>query len=111
MTARLALLITMLLLVLAAAQGVSAAPTGGLSPARDQATVVVPKVVGMRMDRSTRLLHARGLRVNEECPKAMFGCWIKANWWICRQSPRPGARLGRYAVVITYGVRNRGEGC
>jgi len=72
-------------------------------------TVVVPNVVGLRMDRATRLLHSRNLRVNEECPEALFGCIIKSNWWICRQYPRAGKRVRRYAVIITYGVRERGR--
>src|SRR4051812_31032067 len=94
----------------AASQRGNAAQTGGRSLGTHAAAVVLPNVVGLRMDISTRLLHARGLRVNEECPKATFGCWIKANWWICRQYPRAGIRIARYSTVITYGVRHRTEG-
>lgn len=96
---------------LAASHVGSASGTARDSMALRASTVVVPNVVGLRMDTSTRLLHARGLRVNEECPKALFGCVIKANWWICRQYPRAGARVPRYSTIITYGVRHRGEGC
>lgn len=71
------------------------------------AKVTVPNVVGMRMDRATRTLRNRGLRVNEEC-SGLFGCVIKANWWICSQTPRPGTKLRRYSVVVIYGER-RGE--
>ncbi len=71
------------------------------------ARVVVPKVVGMRMDRATRTLRQRGLRVNEEC-SGLFGCVVKSQWWICEQSPRAGARVARYSVVVTYAER-RGE--
>ena len=41
------------------------------------AKVVVPNVVGMRMDRATSTLRARGLRVNEEC-SGLFGCIVKS---------------------------------
>jgi hypothetical protein len=75
--------------------------------ARPAAKVTVPNVVGMRMDRATRTMHNAGLRVNEEC-SGLFGCIIKANWWICSQDPRPGTRLARYTVVYIYGER-RGD--
>lgn len=74
---------------------------------RSAAKVVMPNVVGMRMDRATRRLRSIGLRVNEEC-SGIFGCIVKANWWICEQDPRPGRRLNRYTVVVIYGER-RGE--
>jgi hypothetical protein len=77
------------------------------SPRASAARVVVPRVVGMRMDRATRTLHNRRLRVNEEC-SGLFGCVVKANWWICHQSPRAGKRVRAYSVVVTYGER-RGE--
>jgi hypothetical protein len=80
----------------------------GAEPAgREAARPVMPNVVGMRMDRATRTLHARGLRVNEEC-SGLLGCIVKARWWICEQDPRPGTRLARYSVVVIYGER-RGE--
>ena len=82
----------------AQATGASAAQT---------ARVVVPSVVGMRMDRATRTLHDRGLRVNEEC-SGLFGCIVKSRWWVCHQSPRAGTRLPRYRVVVIYAER-RGE--
>jgi hypothetical protein len=56
------------------------------------------------MDRSTRTLHNRGLRVNEECT-GFFGCIVKANWFICTQSPRAGTRVQQYSVIVTYGDR------
>ena len=68
------------------------------------ATVVVPNVVGMRMDRATRTLRQRGLRVNEEC-SGRFGCIVKSQWWVCQQSPRAGKRLRQYAVVVIYAER------
>jgi beta-lactam-binding protein with PASTA domain len=71
------------------------------------AKVVVPNVVGMRMDRATRTLQQRGLRVNEEC-SGLFGCIVKSRWWVCSQSPRAGARLAKYRVVVIYAER-RGE--
>jgi beta-lactam-binding protein with PASTA domain len=74
---------------------------------RTAAQVVVPSVVGMRMDMATRTLHARGLRVNEEC-SGLFGCIVKSQWWVCSQTPRPGARLAQYRVVVIYAER-RGE--
>ena len=69
--------------------------------------VVVPNVVGMRMDRATRTLQLSGLRVNEEC-SGLFGCIVKSQWWVCSQTPRRGARLARYRVVVIYAER-RGE--
>lgn len=71
------------------------------------ARVVVPNVVGMRMDRATRTLQSRGLRVNEEC-SGLFGCIVKSRWWVCHQSPRAGTKLRRYRVVVIYAER-RGE--
>ena len=61
----------------------------------------------MRMDQATRTLHARGLRVNEEC-SGVFGCIVKSKWWICRQSPRAGVRVARLSVVVIYGERRGG---
>ena len=43
--------------------------------------VAMPNVVGMRMDRATRTLQARGLRVNEEC-SGLLGCLAKSRWWM-----------------------------
>lgn len=77
------------------------APQAQRAPA---ATLVVPNVVGFRMDRATRTLRARGLRVNEEC-SGIFGCITKSRWWICHQSPRPGKRVRKYSVVVIYGER------
>jgi len=71
------------------------------------ATVVMPNVVGFRMDRATRTLHDNGLRVNEEC-SGLFGCIIKSRWWVCEQSPRAGRRVRKYSVVVIYAER-RGE--
>jgi beta-lactam-binding protein with PASTA domain len=86
---------------------VSASVSAGASAARTASKVVVPDVVGLRMDRATRTLHARGLRVNEEC-SGIFGCIIKSRWWICEQDPSPGTRVRKYSVVVIYGER-RGE--
>jgi hypothetical protein len=72
-------------LVVGAASAAAKAPTANAPAA--SARIVLPNVLGMRMDQATRTLHARGLRVNEEC-SGLFGCVIKANWWICTQSPR-----------------------
>jgi hypothetical protein len=69
--------------------------------------VVVPSVVGFRMDRATRTLHQRGLRVNEEC-SGIFGCIVKSRWWVCVQSPRAGRTVAKYSVVVIYAER-RGE--
>ena len=71
------------------------------------AKVVMPKVVGMRMDRATRTLHKVGLRVNEEC-SGLFGCIVKSRWWVCEQDPRAGRKLNKYTVVVIYAER-RGE--
>lgn len=91
---------------LAAASFASSA-IGSDIPRVATAKVVVPNVVGLRMDRSTRLLHQRGLRVNEEC-SGLFGCIVKSRWWICAQDPRAGTRVPRWSVVVTFGER-RGE--
>jgi len=45
------------------------------------------------------------LRVNEECT-GLFGCIVKARWWICSQSPRAGTRVVKYRVVVIYGERS-----
>lgn len=71
------------------------------------ASVVMPNVVGFRMDQATRTLHNRGLRVNEEC-SGLFGCIAKSNWWVCVQSPRAGKRVAKYSVVMIYAER-RGD--
>src|SRR5262245_11130917 len=84
--------------------GATAASRSGRAQA---ARVAVPNVVGFRMDRATRTLHNRGLRVNEEC-SGLFGCIIKSRWWVCSQSPRAGRRVPRYSVVVIYAER-RGE--
>jgi hypothetical protein len=106
---RKAILIATILIAALSAAVLALAPDSGARPGGAQlaARVVVPRVVGMRMDRATRTLKSRGLRVNEEC-SGTFGCWVKANWWICAQTPRAGSRLRRYAVVVIYGER-RGE--
>ena len=87
----------------AVAQASPATGASGTSAAR----VVVPRVVGMRMDRATRTLHNRRLRVNEEC-SGLFGCIVKSNWWVCHQAPRPGTRVRHYRIVVIYAER-RGE--
>ena len=71
------------------------------------AKVVVPNVVGLRMDQATRTLRARGLRVNEEC-SGIFGCIVKSRWWVCAQSPRAGRAVPKYSVIVIYAER-RGE--
>lgn len=84
--------------------GMRGAAAASSKPSIQTARVVVPNVVGFRMDRATRTLHSRGLRVNEEC-SGVFGCIIKSRWWICHQSPRAGRRVPRYSVVVIYGER------
>jgi hypothetical protein len=74
---------------------------------RQTARVVVPNVVGLRMDQATRTLQARGLRVNEEC-SGIFGCIVKSRWWVCTQTPTAGRKLPKYSVVVIYAER-RGE--
>jgi hypothetical protein len=88
----------------ALAVGVAERPASA-APAKETARLRMPNVVGIRMDRATRTLHQRGLRVNEEC-SGFFGCVIKANWWICTQSPRPGKLVPKYNVVMIYGKRS-----
>lgn len=89
------------------AGGVTTAEAKTDAPGRKAASVVVPNVVGMRMDRATRTLHDRGLRVNEEC-SGLFGCIVKSGWWVCSQTPRGGSRLAKYQVVVIYAER-RGD--
>ena len=90
-----------------AVSGMRGAAAASSQPGVQAARVVVPNVVGFRMDRATRTLHSRGLRVNEEC-SGVFGCILKSRWWICDQSPRAGRRVSRYSVVVIYGER-RGQ--
>jgi beta-lactam-binding protein with PASTA domain len=87
--------------------GLGVARASDAGPTTQSARVVVPKVVGLRMDRATRTLRTRGLRVNEEC-SGLFGCIVKSRWWVCAQSPRAGRRVARYSVVVIYAER-RGE--
>jgi len=84
--------------------GVAALGVGASTAAAAPATVTVPNVVGMRLDRATRTLEARRLRVNEEC-NGLFGCVIKRNWQACTQHPRPGRKLRRHSVVLVYAER------
>src|SRR4051812_47677380 len=84
--------------------GAEQRPAGAASATRG----VMPNGIGMRMDRATKTLHQRGLRVNEEC-SGFFGCVVKANWWICTQSPRPGRRVAQFSVVMIYGKRSLSE--
>lgn len=94
--------------VLVAGATTSAAqPLNAVAAQQPTGKVVMPKVVGMRMDRATRTLQKVGLRVNEEC-SGLFGCIVKSRWWICEQDPRAGRKLNKYTVVVIYGER-RGE--
>jgi beta-lactam-binding protein with PASTA domain len=95
------------LLTLVIAATLTLAPGISANSSREGASVVVPSVVGMRMDRATRTLHSRGLRVNEEC-SGPVGCIVKSRWWVCNQSPRAGKRVRRFSVVVIYAER-RGE--
>ena len=97
----------MALAAAALASAVAARSPGRVERPAAAAAVVVPNVVGMRMDRATRTLRTRGLRVNEEC-SGLFGCVVKSQWWVCHQSPRAGKRVRRYDVVVIYGER-RGQ--
>jgi hypothetical protein len=101
---RIALLLAVALCVATAPSAASAQPA-----AVGQALVKVrmPNDVGLRMDRATRLLHSKGLRVNEECT-GLLGCIIKSNWWICGQAPRAGKLMPKFSVVTIFGAR-RGE--
>ena len=102
------LLATVLFGIVAAVLTLAFAGTSNATPTLSAASrVVVPKVVGMRMDRATRTLHGRGLRVNEEC-SGLLGCIVKSRWWVCTQTPRAGKRVQRYSVVVIYAER-RGE--
>jgi len=86
---------------------ISSASSGYVATERASTLVKIPRVVGLRMDRATALLHSKRLRVNEECT-GLFGCIIKRNWWICAQAPHAGKRVPRYTVVTIFGAR-RGE--
>jgi beta-lactam-binding protein with PASTA domain len=66
--------------------------------------VQVPDVVGLRLDRASRTMHDRGLRVNEEC-NGLFGCIVKRRWVVCDQDPAPGSRVRRGFVVALYSDR------
>jgi hypothetical protein len=101
---RLAFLLVVLLCAVGAASMASAQPT---VQARALVKVRMPNVVGMRMDRATRLRHSKGLRVNEECD-GLLGCILKSRWWICGQAPKPGRLVEKSSVVVIFGVR-RGE--
>jgi beta-lactam-binding protein with PASTA domain len=98
--------ITLVMLMLGGTS-MSAATAGPAHVQAESAKIIVPNVVGMRMDRATRTLRNRGLRVNEEC-SGLFGCIIKSRWWVCEQDPAAGRKLNRYQVVVIYAER-RGE--
>jgi hypothetical protein len=98
-----AVLVTSLVVLVACAVA-EARPSMATAPT---ARVVVPNVRGFRMDRATRTLRERGLRVNEEC-SGLFGCIVKSRWWVCVQSPRAGRAVAKYSVVVIYAER-RGE--
>jgi hypothetical protein len=74
------------------------------APVAPSASVKVPNVVGMRLDRATRTLQRAGLRVNEEC-SGLFGCIAKSRWVACVQTPRAGRRVLRWSVVVVYAER------
>lgn len=93
--------VVLTLSVMGAASSASPPPT---TAPRAVAKVTVPNVIGLRMDRATKLLHSKGLRVNEECT-GILGCIIKSNWWICGQTPRPGRLVNKNSVVVIFGVR------
>ena len=102
------LIFTVVILVLAiGASSAAAVDASSQTQTAVTAKVKVPRVVGMRMDRATRLLHSKNLRVNEECT-GFFGCIVKRNWWICGQAPRAGRLVPKYSVVTIFGAR-RGE--
>lgn len=96
-----------IVLTLSIAGAASSASPSSAAVSRAVAKVTVPNVLGLRMDRATKLLHSKGLRVNEECT-GLLGCIIKSNWWICGQTPRAGRVVNRNSVVVIFGVR-RGE--
>ena len=102
---RAVLLTSVVVLVLGAVA--QAQPSTAQAPAASAAKVVMPSVVGFRMDRATRAVQARGLRVNEEC-SGLFGCIVKSRWWVCEQSPRAGQRVAKHTVVVIFAER-RGE--
>ena len=96
-----------LVLGLALAVSLLVVPGAPATTAAPAAKVKMPNVVGMRMDRATRLLRSKNLRVNEECT-GLFGCIIKSNWWICASAPRAGKLVKEFSVVTIFGAR-RGE--
>ena len=102
----LAALVVALSVGLAATESVASTNTTRTATA-EVAKVRVPNVIGFRMDRATRTLHNRGLRVNEEC-SGLFGCIVKSRWWVCVQAPRPGKLVTKFSVVVIYAER-RGE--
>ena len=93
--------------VLVGATTSAAQPLNAAAAEQLTAKVVMPNVVGMRMDQATRTLQKVGLRVNEEC-SGLFGCVLKSRWWVCTQDPRAGRKLNKYTVVVIYAER-RGE--
>ena len=94
-------LVSALVLVSGAVAGAQERPAIGDTSA---AKLLVPNVIGMRMDRATRTLHQRGLRVNEEC-SGPFGCVVKSRWWVCRQSLPVGARVDKFRIIVIYAER------
>lgn len=97
-----------LLIAVVAVLGVASTTSASITASEAAgAKVTMPNVIGMRMDRATRLLRSIGLRVNEECD-GLLGCIIKSNWYICGQAPKAGRKVNRGSVVVIFGVR-RGD--
>jgi beta-lactam-binding protein with PASTA domain len=69
--------------------------------ARAASTVRVPKVTGLYLNVAETRLEARGL-IPIDKGGGIFGIVIKADWQVCFQTPRAGARVHRGSKVTVF---------
>jgi beta-lactam-binding protein with PASTA domain len=94
---------TLLVVVAAASSLLGALPAAGKRVTPSTASIVVPRVVGMRMDAATRTLKARGFRVFLNCG-AGYDCTATHQLYVSAQAPRAGARFPARTVITIYGA-------
>ena len=67
-------------------------------------SVIVPRVVGQRLDIAQLRLSRAGLRARHAC-NGLFGCVVLSHWVVCSQSPHAGARVARGYIVFLQADR------
>ncbi len=87
--------------VLGLTLALTALPAGGTTHAQSAMNLVVPKVVGMRLDLATKKLRANGFRVFQNCG-AGYDCTATKELWVSAQAPRGGTRFPVRTVITIY---------